>query len=91
MQLPPVKLEPVDVSEDMYEMAIPKCCRLTTLDDHVSIMYCWGLLNTLRDSKQMKCGLCEFNNEYTPDEYNKLIAEELSRRKTWEILSDTGI
>lgn len=91
MHLPPVNLKPVEVTEELYEFSIPACCRLTTLNDHVSIMYCWSLLNSLRDAKPMHCGLCEFNTEFTPAEYKKLIDEQTSKRKIWEILSDTGI
>lgn len=81
----PVKSE--SITESVYENSIPVNCRLTTLDDHASIMYCWGLLSSIKEGKPHKCGLCEFNSEYSPDEYARLFTEQLEKQKMWNVLN----
>lgn len=74
----------VIITDKLYSDAIPKNCRLSTLEDHADILYCWSLVGSLKTSTPLKCGLCEFNNEYTPEEYNN----EFQKLKVWEILND---
>lgn len=83
--MPPVTSKAVTSFD--YENSIPPNCRLTTLEDHASIMYCWSLLASIKEGNKFNCGLCEFNNEYTPEEYNRLFAEQQQKHKVWKILN----
>ena len=75
------------ITEEVYQSAIPKCCRLTTLEAHNDIMLCWGLKESIRNETPMVCGWCEFNNEHTKEEYDHWLREELSRQRVWKILN----
>lgn len=33
----------IEVSAKQYKKAIPKCCKLKTVEEHMSIMLCWGV------------------------------------------------
>lgn len=76
-----------NVTEEIYAAAIPKCCRLTTLEAHESIMLCWGLVESIKRKTPMVCGWCEFNSEHTREEYGKWWDEEQKKRKMWDILN----
>jgi hypothetical protein len=47
-----------DFTQEQYEAAIPSCCSLETLEEHMGIMLCWGLAASLRAGKPMDCGGC---------------------------------
>lgn len=71
-----------------YEAAIPKTCRLTTMDAHVDIMLCWGLANSIRTNTPMNCGWCEENSEHTREEWLVWYKNDTEQRKIWRILND---
>jgi hypothetical protein len=76
-----------DFTENEYTVAIPTCCRLTTLEAHEEIMLCWGLANSIRTKESMICGWCEFNSEHTREEYGVWWKEERQKQKVWDILN----
>jgi len=75
-------------SEKDYESAIPKCCRLTTLRQHMDILLCWSLCASIQQNSPIVCGWCEFNNEHTEDEWRAWYRNEQSKMKVWSILND---
>lgn len=69
---------------DDYERAIPKNCKLTTIEEHVDIMLCWGLSRSIGSNTKMNCGWCEFNNEHTDEERK----EQQLKERAWRILNN---
>lgn len=69
-------------TEEEYAQAIPKNCKLTTIQAHEDILMCWGLISSITNNKEMNCGWCEFNNEHTEEEW----LEQLRKERTWDIL-----
>lgn len=51
--------------EQEYVAAIPDCCSLRTLEEHMEIMLCWGLAAAVREGKPMDCGTCELRRHPT--------------------------
>lgn len=52
------------VKRESYQKAIPKCCAIQTVDEHEEhLLYCWGLISSIKNGYEMKCGDCEYNTE----------------------------
>lgn len=52
----------VKVTPEIYERSIPSNCALKTYEEHLdTIMLCWGLMSSIENNYQPKCGICEFN------------------------------
>ena len=49
-------------SEADYLAAIPACCSMQTIEEHVEIMLCWGLSAAVSRNEPMNCGDCEMKN-----------------------------
>jgi hypothetical protein len=59
-----------DATEAEYAAAIPKCCSRQTLEQHVDMMLCWGLVAAIRNGRTMDCSCCPLSTEQvaTPPE-----------------------
>ena len=79
----------MNITEEMYQAAIPGCCRLRTYEAHAEeLMLCWGLLQQIRtDSKNTPCGMCEYNAEPAGDFARLEWHREQSKKRVWEILN----
>lgn len=64
-------------TEDDYEKAIPACCTLKTVEEHRSIMYCWGLLEELEQGiERTDCPVtCESNINFDAEELKRVLQE----------------
>ena len=51
-----------DFTEEQYKSAIPTCCSMQTLQEHMDIMLCWGLAASIRAGKPMDCTGCDLRN-----------------------------
>lgn len=70
------------IDRETYAAHIPDCCKLRTVEEHEEIMLCWGLTRQIEqgtDRKDQNCGLCEFNNLFTTEEYKKMWREALEK------------
>ena len=47
------------ITEEQYAAAIPKCCQMQTMPEHMDMMLCWGLAAALRRGETMNCDGCE--------------------------------
>ncbi len=49
----------VDLTPEIYEAAIPKCCTYRTLEEHMNgLMLCWGLTLAIEEDRPMDCTGC---------------------------------
>jgi hypothetical protein len=48
-----------DFTKDAYEARIPACCERQTMEDHMSMMLCWGLAAAVRQGRKMDCSGCD--------------------------------
>jgi len=53
----------IEVTRELYAACIPSCCVYRTIDEHESIMLCWGLVASVEQGKKMNCSTCDFNTE----------------------------
>lgn len=70
------------IDRETYQEHIPDCCKLRTVVEHEEIMLCSGLMQQIEngtDRKDQNCGLCEFNNLFTTEEYKKMWREAAER------------
>lgn len=51
-----------DVTNEIYENAIPSCCELN-FKQHEEMIWCWGLFDSIKNNYKLNCGCCEFNKE----------------------------
>ena len=49
------------MTEGEYIKAIPKNCEYQSIEDHIDMMLCWGLVSSIEKNKPMKCGSCILN------------------------------
>ncbi len=55
-----------DFTEAQYAAAIPRCCSLQTLQEHLDILLCWGLAAAIRGRHPMDCTGCDLKNPAIP-------------------------
>lgn len=54
----------VKVTAEQYQAAIPACCELETVDEHVEcLMLCWGLLSAIENKQKMECEGCVYKKK----------------------------
>lgn len=49
------------LTEQHYEANIPDECSMTTMQDHLNMMLCWGLQSALERGQKMDCSGCDEN------------------------------
>lgn len=48
------------ITTEQYEAAIPACCALQTVQEHVDErMLCWTLVSAVQRGQEVDCGDCE--------------------------------
>ncbi len=38
------RLAPTEIKEHLYMSRVPSCCSLQTMEEHLRIMLCWGIV-----------------------------------------------
>lgn len=48
-----------EITDEQYAAAIPACCQMQTMQEHLEMLLCWGLSAALRRGEAMNCDGCE--------------------------------
>jgi hypothetical protein len=71
-----------DFTEEQYVAAIPAHCSHQGMEEHASMMLCWGLAGAVREGRAMDCSGCDENvTTWTPEKQAQYAAfrQSLSR------------
>lgn len=49
----------MNLSEEQYAAGIPACCSQRTMESHMHMMLCWGLVRALENGRTMDCSGCD--------------------------------